>query len=80
MNEELKPCPFCGRKASLRKKGVGVDGGAHVEEWEIFCANCGAAPSSKRYRTKFVITAGGELEYINDGRIEAIEAWNRRAE
>jgi Lar family restriction alleviation protein len=76
--KELKPCPFCGGNALLRLKGVGIEGSSHREDWEIFCSNCGATPSKVLYVSKFIITATGELEYAKDGRIEAIEAWNRR--
>ena len=80
MNKEFKPCPFCGRKPILRRRGVGCNNDNHTEEWEISCPNCGAIPSNKRYYSEFYIKFDDEIVYIKNGKQEAIEAWQRRFE
>lgn len=80
---ELKPCPFCGGKASLEHSDIEKcrdrDNGDIIASWRVKCHNCGIERS------------GGVSEYIflndetirlkstrYDGRNNAIEAWNRR--
>jgi Lar family restriction alleviation protein len=43
MNNELKPCPFCGGEARLRPERLGIE-----KEWRVECEcwnSCGAATS-----------------------------------
>lgn len=81
---ELKPCPFCGGKASLEHSGIekciNRENGDLITRWRVQCRQCG------------VERKGGVSEYIFcrdetlmlrdeqfDGKKKAIEAWNRRA-
>lgn len=68
MNEELKPCPFCGGKAELACDNTCGNKGSF--NWVIIsfvrCINCGAVGQ------KFEINR----KYSSDEK--AIEAWNRR--
>ena len=67
MMAELKPCPFCGGEAELKKYmcSLGNDGYYVVE-----CKICGAKGKAIR-NTSFISE--------NDEK-RAIEAWNRRAD
>ena len=64
MNEELKPCPFCGchdRRVGVRKMGT--------KGYKIICGKCGSAGSYVKIE-----------DFANkmDAQEEAKEAWNRR--
>ena len=61
---ELKPCPFCGGKAEVKKSMFGNNLGYAL----IACKSCGA--SSKDFKLSLDFCA---VE-------EATKAWNRRAE
>ena len=40
--EELKPCPFCGGKASLGNSGIEkCRNGDLITNWYVWCPNCG---------------------------------------
>lgn len=61
----LKPCPFCGSEAKLRKlveeyPADGVHPAGEYEAWfQVCCDNCG-------------------IEIGEEYRSDAIEAWNKR--
>ena len=64
MNEELKPCPFCGchdRRVGVRKMGN--------KGYKIICGKCGSAGPYVKIE-----------DFANkmDAQEEAKEAWNRR--
>ena len=79
MNKELKPCPFCGKKPLIRRTAIGYASDYHTEVWEILCENCGCKLTKEKFTSKFQIDWNGQVEYVDDGRTDAIEAWNRRA-
>ena len=58
---ELKPCPFCGGRAGIRRFA-----GKVFDAYKVYCMNedCCIEPATHSYYYK----------------IEAIEAWNRRAD
>lgn len=62
--EELKPCPFCGSKAILRKVATGRNRSGY--EYYIRCGNI--------HCPVYVHTLNRNTED------EAVEAWNMRAE
>lgn len=65
MNMELKPCPFCGSKASLyvsEKSGICV-----------ICIKCKATSSS-------YLDSISSLKFCGSATEHAIEAWNKRVE
>lgn len=64
MMEELKPCPFCGSKAILRKVATGRNRSGY--EYYVRCYNLNC--------TVYVHT------FYRDTEDEAVENWNRRAE
>lgn len=66
MQEELKPCPFCGNKAKHIIKTVNFDSFGNREFYlGIKCINkhCRVMP---------------RVNAINEGREECINAWNTR--
>lgn len=89
---ELKPCPFCGGKAELKRlypeiKFVPFPDGmggfakepAMFYEWIVSCCNCesmGLPFEDRIYRD----LESGEIVLQNDGRQKAIDSWNRRAD
>ena len=81
---ELKPCPFCGGKASLEHSGIDKtrsrDNGDLITTWRVWCSNCGT--EQKGGVSEYVFCKDETLRLMNpifDGRKKAIEAWNRRA-
>lgn len=69
INDELKPCPFCGGEAELRFFNNGSSFSYRVE-----CLNCTAMVGRRfaEYSTNRTFWFGIKQE--------AIEAWNQRAE
>ena len=67
MNNELKPCPFCG-STNLSKNAKSIDGRSYVF---VSCNKCfGSGPMyAMRQKTR-----------ITDEENPAIKGWNRRAE
>lgn len=76
--EELKPCPFCGRSASVIRKFPDVtDSGNFVEEYGVRCSSCGAT-IGRDYRGEY-FRENGEFFIVQDGYSDAVAAWNTRA-
>ena len=82
--EELKPCPFCGGKASLRNNGIekcrNSENGDLITNWYVMCTNCGIKRNGDV--SEYYFRNDETLILVNpiyDGRKKAIEAWNRRA-
>lgn len=66
MTNELKPCPFCGCKATFVKHSAGVYGTQGFDKWDaVACKQCRATVGAcdRRFRCR------------NDAR----DVWNRRA-
>ena len=65
MNEELKPCPFCGRSDSLyslpQSVTIPVGGGRILNDWAVGCKQCSFSIKRMTYR-----------------KDNAIETWNTR--
>lgn len=70
MSEELKPCPFCGGKATLKaaNKSCGLI---------IWCA-CGCGARTDGYCPD-INKEDDTMENIEECKKRAIKAWNRRA-
>lgn len=76
---ELKPCPFCGKKVSLRRTAYEMYRGNSTisDRWEIRCPECcvSVQRSSCIYQDN-----DGTVIIERNGAEDTIEAWNRRAE
>ena len=75
---ELKRCPFCGGNPTLRRCSTGTKGLKFLAGYEVKCDFCRMA-QTKQFETVFDFELNGEVVFEKDGRKEAIEAWNRRA-
>lgn len=68
INEELKPCPFCGGEARYSTiRMCGVPSGDKGYLTEIFCCKCKQGVKNWALKKDWSIKS-------------AIEAWNRRSE
>lgn len=84
--DELKPCPFCGKKPALEHNGIdkcrNSENGDLITRWKVICNNCGAFKDGGI--TEYIFTKDETLKIkepqFHNGRQNAIEAWNRRAE
>lgn len=73
---ELKPCPFCGKKATEREISYGhTENGEFTATYSIGCDEC------KFYfagQSRFCLVKG-QPAFVVNGYAEAVDAWNRRA-
>ena len=69
---ELKPCPFCGGKAKLRKQNRTIVEHQTQRNCYVYCTECDGR--GKRY------LEGNTQEDHIIARQLAVESWNRRAE
>ena len=78
MNEELKPCPFCGGKAmflTITNKSSHLAVGVM---FKIKCMKCGTE-LPKSYECEMYRDQGGGIRTGKDERTKATTDWNRRA-
>lgn len=75
---ELKPCPFCGGEAKFFVNTCREHGISRGYNFGIYCTGCNATTPKTNYGIEFRLSDFGELEFTNDERQQAIEAWNRR--
>ena len=80
MIEELKPCPFCGGRAIVVQTTYGTSDGSARLGFEIRCVRCSAKAPSSHGMVLVKLDDNGELRAWKDDRIEAMAAWNRRAD
>lgn len=79
IDDELKPCPFCGGEANFYVKLTSVEGFNRGWHFGIFCTKCGTTTPRTDYKLAVELTGSGELLAVVDERPLAVEAWNRRA-
>ena len=75
---DLKPCPFCGGKATFLVSSTFSRGVVRGWEFRISCTKCGVKTAKTNYRCE-VSLQNGEIVAETDERPAAIKAWNRRA-
>lgn len=66
---QLKPCPFCGGKAE-HGMSQGLEGGVHLDRWEVGCADCGAS---------LIVGICPNDDWPHSVVSRAVERWNRRS-
>lgn len=73
--ENLKPCPFCGGEAYIKRIGYGHNGlGKFVETYEIGCKAC-----SIRFTKESIFKMEkGQPVYHKNGYEDCVKAWNTR--
>lgn len=78
--DELKPCPFCGGKAEIEQTAYGTMNYASCKlTFAVRCTKCDAtAPNANGY-IAINLSSDGNLNIWHDGRLKAIDMWNRRA-
>lgn len=76
---ELKPCPFCGRKAEFK---IRSNLSSHSEvgfDFTIKCSECDIE-IPRTYRVTLTIGMSGQINAKIDERQKAMDDWNRRIE
>ena len=78
MTIELKPCPFCGRAATLQKRtsGYSLNPVTITNTYRVGCEQCRVFTSS--YASKIWQDEDGVVNIEANGAMDAIDAWNRR--
>lgn len=73
--QKLKPCPFCGGEAKLKRSenDRSVEG---LTQYKVICTNCSASAYGE-YFNFYIIKPNPEAP---QAEMSAIEAWNKRAE
>ena len=77
---ELKPCPFCGGKATMDQTSYGTKDGSACLGFKICCVKCHATAPRADGHVLVKLGMNGEVFTWQDDRQEACKAWNRRAE
>lgn len=74
--EKLKPCPFCGGEAYIKRVNYGHNGlGKFTETYEAGCKVC-----RLRYtRESIFATKDGQPVIYKNGYEDCVKAWNMRA-
>lgn len=74
---ELKPCPFCGEKAYIKRINYGHNScGRFVETYAIGCTSCKIRFTKD---SEFTMEYGAHPVIRKNGYEECVNAWNRRA-
>lgn len=77
-NNELEPCPFCGREAEFVTNSSGFSNESRLIGFYIKCKGC-HIKSPKNYELRVSLGCNGLLVTDYDQRDEAINDWNTRS-
>ena len=80
MMSKLKPCPFCGGEAKLRRVSTGYSTSPTTirDAWEVKCDK--SCCTTARYESRIWQDCNGEVVIEQNGAENAADAWNRRAD
>ncbi len=73
---DLKPCPFCGGEAMIRKRDEGWKHGHITDSFAVKCTKCGA--SLPPFESDIWIDRHGSVHTDTNGYEDALKAWNGR--
>lgn len=73
---DLKPCPLCGGKATLRCITKGTSGDSVFREFKIVCDECGLATNSARMTA--TVTPHGTFKLDDDEMTNLLSLWDGR--
>ena len=76
MTDKLKPCPFCGSMPLISNSSVNYGSEGFGVLYTITCPNCKIAFKAQSYFT----VKNGEPVTIQNGYLDCIVKWNRRAD
>lgn len=73
---KLKPCPFCGGSASVKRASREWKDAHIADEFVVKCMGCGAR--LPLFRSDIWTDDAGVVHIDANGAVDAMEAWNRR--
>lgn len=76
MTDKLKPCPFCGEIPKISKSSIDYSADSFSVMYTVACSNC---KISFKSRSEFTVK-DGEPVTVQNGYLDCIKKWNRRAD
>lgn len=75
----MKPCPFCGSEASLRRSGGDSDKDGYCQSYWVQCYSCGAETAQTNYYPfEHHRGPGSNYKTPEEAETAAIAIWDRR--
>ena len=76
MTDKLKPCPFCGEIPKISNSSIDYSACSFGVTYTVACPECKI--SFKGHSE--IIVKNGEPTVLQNGYLDCIEKWNRRAD